>query len=79
MSGRFLCVFYSFSYRRNNFKILNVYILVKRPLEKLDFHPQWGPDTHNIPIKRGAISKSEQPLFLQKKTHKKNYQKLLNL
>ena len=66
------------SYQKNNFKILNVYILVKRPLEKLHLHPQWGPDTHISPHQRGAVSKAEQPLFVQI-NHFKNYQKLLNL
>ena len=58
-------------YQKNDFKILDVYILVKRPLEKLHLHPQWGPDTHNSPHQRGAASKAEQPLFVQKKTFQK--------
>ena len=51
------------SYQKIYFKILNGYILVKRPLEKLNLHPQWGPDTHNSPHQRGAVSKAEQTLF----------------
>ena len=83
MSGRFFLFSTDFvigpiSYRKNYFKSLDVYILVKRPLEKLYLHPQWGPDTHNSPHQRGAASKAEQPLFVQK-NHFKNYQKLLNL
>ena len=83
MSGRFLCVIYSFfdlAYilQKNDFKMLNIYILVKRPLEKQQLHPQWGPDTHNSPHQRGAVSKAEQPLFVLK-NHFKNYEKLLNL
>ena len=54
------------SYQRNNFKTLDVYILVKRPPKKLHLHPQWGPDTHNSTHHRGAASKAEQPLFVQK-------------
>ena len=50
----------------NDFKILDVYILIKRPLEKLHLHPQWGPDTYNIPHERGAVSKTEQPLLCRK-------------
>ena len=56
------------SYRKNYFKIVNVYILVKRPLEKLHLQPQWCPDTHNTSHQRGAVSKAEQPLFVQKKS-----------
>ena len=67
------------SFGKNNFKILDVYIFVKRPLEKLHLHPQWGQDKHNSPHQRGAASKAEQPLFVQKKTHLKTYKKLLNL
>ena len=83
ISGRFFVFSIYFvigpiSYQKNNFKILNVYILVKRPLEKLYLHPQWGPDTHNSPHQRGAVSKAEQAPFVQKKNHFKNYQKLLN-
>ena len=83
MPGRFFCVFCSFchyAYFIWNFffKNFDVYILVKRPLEKLHLHPQWGPDTHNSPHQRGAASKAEQPLFVQK-NHFNNYQKLLNL
>ena len=29
------------SYQKNYLKILDVHILVKRPLEKLHLHPQW--------------------------------------
>ena len=83
MPGRFFVFSVHFvikpiSYEKKYFKILDVYILVKRPLEKLHLHPQWGPDTHNSPHQRGAASKAEQPLFVQK-NHFKNYQKLLNL
>ena len=83
MHGRFFVfpvyfVIKPISYGKNYFNILDVYILVKRPLEKLHLHPQWGPDTHNSPHQRGAASKAEQPLFVQK-NHFKNYQKLLNL
>ena len=80
MSGFFVLsihfVFGPISYRKNNFKILNVYILVKRPLEKLQLHSQWGPDTHNRPHQRGAVSKAEQHFFVQ--FFLKNYQTLLN-
>ena len=48
------------SYCNNSFKTLNVNILVKRPLEKLHLHPQWGRDTQNSPHQRGAVSKAEQ-------------------
>ena len=57
----------SISYRKNNLKHLNVYILVKRPLEKLHLHRQWGPDTHNSSHQRVAVSQAEQTLFVQKK------------
>ena len=60
------------SYWKINLNILVVYILVKRLLEK-QHHPQWGPN------KRGAASKAEQPLFVQKKQVFTNYQKLVNL
>ena len=83
MAGRFFLFSIHFvngptSYRKNYFKILDVNILVKRPLEKLHLHPQLGPDTYNSPHQRGAVSKAEQPLFVQK-NHFRNYQKLLNL
>ena len=83
MSGRFFVFTIHFvidpiSYQKTYFKILDVYISVKRALEKLHLHPHWGPDTHNSPHQRGALSKAEQPLFVQK-NHFKNYQKLLNL
>ena len=35
---------------------LDVYILVKRPLEKLHLHPQWVADIHNSPHQRGAAT-----------------------
>ena len=81
MSGRFFVFYIHFmigpiSYRKNN---CNVYILVKRSLEKLYLHPQWGLGTHNNPHHRGAVSKAETPLFVQEKNHLKNYQTLLNL
>ena len=60
-------VIWPISYQKNNFKILDVYISVKRALEKLHLHLQWGLDTHNSPHQRGAVSKAEQPLFVQKK------------
>ena len=72
MSGR-LCVFSidfvirPISYQKNHFKILDVYISVKRALEKIHLDPQWGQDTHNSPHQREAVSKAEQPLFVQKK------------
>ena len=83
MAGGFFLFFTHFvigpiSYQKSNFKIWDVYILVKRPLEKLHWHPQWGQDTFNSPHQRGAVSKTEQPLFVQK-NHFRNYQKLLNL
>ena len=76
MSGHFFVfsihfVIWPISYKKNDFKMLNVYILVKRPLEKLHLHPQWGPDTHNSPHQRGAISNAEQPLFVLKNHFKK--------
>ena len=45
LSGRFFVFFIHFvigpiSYRKSSFKILNVYISVKRALEKLHLHPQ---------------------------------------
>ena len=54
------------SYQTSFFKILNVYISVKRALEKLHLHPPWGPDTHNSRHQRGRMSKAEQPFFVQK-------------
>ena len=84
MSSRF---FFSFLFilwlglfyiNKKNFKILDIHIQVKRPLDKLHLNPQWGPDTHNSPQQRGAKSKAKQPLFVQK-NHLKNYQKLPNL
>ena len=54
------------SYRKSYFKILEVYISVKRALEKLHLHRQWGPDPHNSPHQRGAVSKAEQAIFVQK-------------
>ena len=76
MTGGFFVFYINFvigpiSYRKHNFKILNVYILVQRPLEKLYLHPQWDPDTHNSPHQKEAVSKAEQPSFVQK-----NYLKL---
>ena len=74
ISGRFLLLFSihfligPISYQKTYFKILDVYISVKRALEKLHLHPQWGPDTQNRPHQRGAVSKAEQPIFVQKKT-----------
>ena len=32
---------------KNNFKISFVLIFVKRPLEKLHLHSQWGPNKHD--------------------------------
>ena len=54
MSGRVFVFYIHFvigpiSYKKNNFKIMNAYILNKRALEKLYLHPQWGSDTHNSP------------------------------
>ena len=46
----------------------DVYILVKRALEKLHLHPQWGPDTHDDPHETGAARTAARPLFVQKKT-----------
>ena len=71
MSGRLFVFSINFvigpiSYQKHNFKILNNNILVKRPLEKLHLHPKWGPDTHNSTHQRGAVSKAEQPRFVQK-------------
>ena len=43
---------------------------IKIQLEKLHLHPQWGPDTYNSPHQRGAVSKAEQPLFVQKNQFK---------
>ena len=68
MSGRFVCFLFNlpfglFHFRKKYFKILDVYILVKRPLEKLYLHPQWDPDTHISPHQMGAVSKAKQPLF----------------
>ena len=54
------------SYQKKDFKILDFYILVERPLEKLHFYYQWGPHTHNSPHQMGAVSKAEQTLFLHK-------------
>ena len=69
MSGFFLYYLFilSLGLFHVDFKILNGFILVKRTLEKLHLDPQWGPDTHNSPHQRGAVSKAEQPLFVQKK------------
>ena len=55
-----------FHIKKKYFKILDVYILVKRPLEKLHLYPQCGPDTHDSPHLRGAASKAEYPFFVQK-------------
>ena len=76
MSGRFLVfsihyVIGPISYQKKYIKIVDLYISVKRALEKLHMHPQWGPDTHNSPQQRGAVSKSDQPLFCAKKHLKK--------
>ena len=60
------------SYWKKLFNIFNINIMVKRPLEKLHLYPKWGPDTHISPHQRGAVSKAEQPLFVQK-NHFKNY------
>ena len=83
MSGRFFVFSIHFvigpiSYRKTFSKILDVYILVKISLEKLHLHPQWGPDTHNSPRQRRAVSKAEQHPFGAEKPFY-NYQKLLNL
>ena len=64
--------------QKNNIKISDVYILVKRPPEKLHLHPQWGPNTHDDPHETGAARKAAQPLFVQK-NHFRKYQKFLNL
>ena len=55
-------------YGKNNFKISDVYILVKRALEKLYLHPQWGQDTHDEPHETGAARTAARPFFVQKKT-----------
>ena len=46
-----------FHMKKNHFKISDVYISVKRALEKLHLHPQWVPDIHNSPHQRGAVSR----------------------
>ena len=72
MAGRFfLSFFYSFYHlayfiSKKIFKNFGHPILVKRPLEKLYLHPQWRSHIHNSPHQRGAVSKAEQPLFVQK-------------
>ena len=69
MSGHFFVFSIHFvigpvSYPKKYFKILNVYILVERLLEKLHLHLQWGPDTHNSPhqIILKTIRTSESPI-----------------
>ena len=62
MSGFFFCHWAYFISKNSN---LNVDILVKRPLEKLHLHPQWGPDTHNSPHQRGAVRKADHPIFCE--------------
>ena len=62
---------------KKNVKISYVYILVKRALEKLHLHPQWGPNTHDDPHETGAARTAARPLLVQK-NHFRNYQKSLN-
>ena len=60
---------------KNNFKISDGYILVKRALEKIQLHPQWGPDTHDDPHETEAARTAARPPFLlaEKKKHFRNY------
>ena len=82
MPGRFFVFSVNFvimpiSYGKNYFQILDGYILVKRPLEKLHLHPQWGPNTHDDPHETGAARTPAQALFVQKNDFRK-YQKFVN-
>ena len=53
--------------RNKYFNISDIYILVKRLLENLHLHSQWGPDTHDDPHKTGAAHKAAQPNFCAEK------------
>ena len=64
-------------YRKNKFKISDVYIWVKRPLEKLHLHLQGGPNTHDDPHETGAARTAARPLLVQK-NHFRNYQMSIN-
>ena len=63
---------------KNNFKISDVYILVKCVRQIRLMHTLGGPDTQDDPHEKGAARKAAQALFVQKNHHRK-YQKFLNL
>ena len=69
--------FSRFGVKKNYFKTLDVCISVKRALEKLHLHPQWGPYTHDDPHETGAARTAARP-FLVQKNHFRKYQKFLN-
>ena len=49
------------SFKEIYFNILDRYILVKRPLEKIHFNPQWSHNTNDDPNKTGAMRRAMQP------------------
>ena len=52
--------------RKNNFKTLDVHILVKCRRQIRLRHPQGGPDTHDDPHETGAARTAARPLIVQK-------------
>ena len=60
-------VFVPISYWKTDFKISDVYILVKCGRQIRLRHPRGGPDTHDDPLETGAARKAPQALFVQKK------------
>ena len=76
MAGRYFFVFYSFCHwayfiSKKLLQNFGSLYLGQKTLEKLHLHPKWGLDTHNSPHQRGASSKAEQPLIVQKKPFQK--------
>ena len=49
-------------YRKNNFNISDVYILVKCGQHRQQMHPQGGPDTYDDPYETGAARTAAQAL-----------------
>ena len=65
----FLSVFFigARTLRNKYLTFLDIYILVKRLLENLHLHPQWGLDTYNDTHKTGAAHKAAQPIFCEER------------
>ena len=74
MLGRFLCFLFILSLGLFHIEKISSTFWMSISWSK----ERWGPDTHYSPHQRGALSKAEQPLFVQK-NHFKIYPKCLNL